>query len=370
MDAKRVFLICGDDEFLVNRSAKRRVDAHVAPENREFGLEIIDGNVTKGEDVLRVAEQCVGSARTPSFFGGCKVTWLRDAAFFTSKGKAKEEDDGDEQLSGDIALAVGKLAGLVREGLPDGQVLIVSARKVPKNSAFFKACQKAGEVEDFGSDLPPWEQDAVVSREFDHLVREMGLAFTGEARSAFLQRVGTDMRTLVSELEKLAIYAGPGKKVSVEDVNAITSLGRETMAWDLLDAVDSRDGKKTLRVLAGLDGRKGIAMMLEAMLENNIRDMIILREAVERKWIVNGGWARDIPPEAGVLLNVLPVGPGKMKGNKLTRLIGYLRNWTMMDLRVARYRLMDMREKLVGGSSVPEMLLLQETLLKIVRKAR
>ncbi|MBO4288417.1 MAG: hypothetical protein J5985_09680 [Kiritimatiellae bacterium] len=367
MDAKKVILICGDDEFLVNRSAKRHVDARVPPDQREFGLEVIDGNVTKGEDVLRVVQQCVGSVRTPSFFGGCKVTWLRDAAFFVAKGKAREEDD-EEELSGDVALAVEKLAALVREGIPDEQVLIVSARKVPKTSAFFKACQKAGAVEDFGSGLPPWEQEAVAARELDNLIREMGIQFVGEARMVFQQRAGTDMRTLVSELEKLALYVGKDKKATVEDVNTITSLGRETMAWDLLDAVDSRDGGKTLRVLAGFEGQKGITMMLEAMLENNIRDMIILREAVDRKWIVNGAWASNIPPEAGVLLGVLPVGPGKIKGGKLTRLLGFVRNWTMMELRVARYRLMDMREKLVSGSTVPEMLLLQETLLKIIRK--
>lgn len=370
MDGKRAILILGDDEFLVNRSAKRRIDALVPQDRREFGLEVIDGGVTKGEDVLRVAEQCVGSVRTPSFFGGCKVTWLRDAAFFGAKGKTKEEDD-EEELSGDVALAVEKLAGLVREGLPDGQVLIVSARKVPKTSAFFKACQKTGTVEDFGSGLPPWEREAKVSLELDRLIREFGMTFTGNARKVFQERAGADMRTLVSELEKLSLYAGPGNPVTADDVAAVTSLAHETMAWELLDAVDSRNARMILRVLAAFEGQKGVTMMLEAMLENNIRDMIVIREALERRWITaGGGWSGDIPPEGQVLLGVLPVGPGKIAPGKLAKLAGFARNWTMMELRVARYRLMEMREKLVSGGTVPEMLLVQETLLKIIRRGK
>ena len=57
-----------------------------------------------------------------------------------------------------------------------------------------------------------------------------------------------------------------------------------------------------------------IGIMLATMLEKRVRELLVLREALDRKWVTGGkggacSWATNLSPEASALLNALPVGP-------------------------------------------------------------
>lgn len=364
MADKALVLICGDDNYLVTESAKKRVARLVPEAERDFGLEVIDGDVANADDAERAVNSCIESVRTESFLGGNKTTWLKNATFFQKK--KEEDEDGNAESS---SSAIAKLTELVKAPLPSGHTLLITTPNVPRNSSFFKACQKMGEVEDFGSNLKSWEQDKVAEGKLDTLIRQVGLEMDLAVREEFLQRAGTDTRTLVNELEKLSLYVHPNHKVTKTDIEAITCLGRETEAWDVLEAFNARDAKRTMSILRKLEGQKGVAMMLEAMLENDIRDMIVVREAVDRGWIRNGNWSANIPPEEAVILQTLPVNPKTMNSWRLRKILPFVGRFTMRELRIARYLLITMREKLVS-SSLPEMFLLQTTILKIIGKRR
>ena len=364
MAEKPLVLICGDDNYLVTESAKKRIAQLVPESERDFGLEIIDGDVSNAADAERAVNACIESVRTESFFGGNKTTWLRNATFFQRK-----VSEGDDEDAGAFSGAPAKLTELVKAHLPPGHTLLITVPNVPRNSAFFTAGQKMGEVEDFGSNLKPWEQDKAAEGKIDMLVTRANLEMDPDVRQEFLQRAGTDTRTLVSELEKLSLYVYPNRKVTKEDVAAITCLGRETEAWDVLEAFNARDAKRTMAILRKLEGQKGIAIMLDAMLENNIRDLIVVREAVDRGWIRGGNWVSNIPPEDAAILQAMPVNPKTMNSWRLRKILPCVGRFSLRELRIARYLLITMREKLVS-SALPEMFLLQTTILKIIGKGR
>ncbi|GIW41526.1 MAG: hypothetical protein KatS3mg076_2103 [Candidatus Binatia bacterium] len=68
------------EPLLVREAADALVDVLVPQDRRSMQLEVYDGRTTSLEPVLE-------SARTPGFFGGAKVLWIREAPFFASSEK-------------------------------------------------------------------------------------------------------------------------------------------------------------------------------------------------------------------------------------------------------------------------------------------
>ena len=361
-----LYLICGDDDYLVDSAARERIDRIVPVADRAFGVETVDGRVETGDEVRRAVDRCIESVQTPGFFGAVKVTWFRDVRFLTGGGRVSESAAAKE--------AVEKLAGLLKGGLFEGQALILTASKILRSSVLFKVCQKQGEVEDFGGGFKSWELEKLADQRLDGLLAKAGLCMEDQARKEFLGRVGFDTRTLVQEVEKLRLYLGGGGLVSCNDVREITSIGREAEAWDLLDAFGERNAFALLDTLNRLSGQKGIGVMLAAMLEKCVRELLVLREAYDRKWVYGGkgggcGWATSLPPEAAALLNALPVNPKTVNAWALKKKLPHALNYTLQELRIARFRVLELREKLVS-TGLPEMFLLETALLRIIGAPR
>ncbi len=357
-----LFLICGDDDYLVEAAARERIEGLVPAADRALGTEIVDGRAETGDEAQRAVDACMESVQTPGFFGSTKVTWLRDARFLTGGGRVSE--------SAAAKASVEKLTDWLKTGLLEGQTLVVTAGKVLRSSVFFKTCQKQGEVSDFGGGFKNWELEKLAEQRLDALLSKAGLDIDDAARKEFLNRVGFDTRTLVQEVEKLRLYLGGSGLVTVNDVREITSIGREAEAWDLLDAFGERNAFALLGTLKRLSGQKGIGVMLAAMLEKSVRELLVLREAYDRKWVYGGkggacGWSASLAPEAKALLGALPVNPTTLNAWAMKKKLPHALNYTVQELRVARFRVLELRERLVS-TGLPEMFLLETTLLRII----
>ena len=358
----KLYLICGDDDYLVDAAARERINQLVPESDRAFGVERIDGRKDTADEARRAVDACMESVQTPGFFGGSKVTWLRDATFLTGGGRVSETVAAKA--------AVERLVGWLKDGLLDGQVLFITAAKVLRTSVFFKVCQKQGEVVDFGSGQKTWEREKQAEERLDALLENAGVALEREARKEFLNRAGFDTRFLVQEIEKLKLYVGDGGKATVQDVREITSIGREAEAWDLLDGFGERNALSVLTTLKRLSGQKGVGIMLAAMLEKCVRELLVLREAYDLKWVYGGkgrscGWSKELPPDALALLDALPVNPKTCNAWAMNRRLPHALNYTLQELRVARFRILELRERLVS-TALPEMFLLETALLRII----
>jgi DNA polymerase III delta subunit len=358
----QLYLYCGDDDYLVDSAARERIGALVPEADRKWGVELIDGRKDTAEEAKKAIEDCMGAVQTPGLFGSAKVVWLRDANFLTGSGKHVSEVDVTKD-------AVAHMTEWLRAGLVDGQNLVITAPKVLKTSLFYKVCLKAGKIEDFGTGLKPWQADKVVKGKLDGFIKDAGLTFASGAQAEFLLRVGASCRSLVQELEKLKSYVYPAHEVTVKDIREITTIGREAQAWEILDAVGARDPFKALETLNRLSGQKGIAIIVSAMLDRFISELLVLHEAYDRKWIRGGRWADDLAPGDAAILAVLPVNPSTCNDWNLNKKLPHALNFSVAELRAARFYLVELREKLVS-CQLPELYLLETTLLRIIgRKA-
>ena len=188
----KLFLICGDDDYLVDSAARERIAQFVPAAERDFGVDIVDGRKDTGDDAARAVKSCMESVQMPGMFSAAKVTWLRDVTFLTGGARVSEGAVAKE--------AVERLTRWLAEGLQEGQCLIITTEKVLRSSVFFKTCQKQGEVIDFGGGLKPWEREKAAEERLDALLGQAGIGMERAARSEFIARVGFDTRQQVQEL--------------------------------------------------------------------------------------------------------------------------------------------------------------------------
>ena len=131
-------------------------------------------------------------------------------------GRAAASLDGQENI-----------LELLKTGLPEEVIFIISATEIDKRRAFYKGLSKIGRVTVF--DKPDtgkagWEgqvMELVESR-----AKELGVKFDKEALELFVMLVGEDTMQIRSELEKMSLYLGDQETVQVEDVRKLVSLTR------------------------------------------------------------------------------------------------------------------------------------------------
>jgi DNA polymerase-3 subunit delta len=132
-----------------------------------------------------------------------------------------------------------------------------------KEKAFIKLCKKPKDWE-----LPNWIRQRVRSKHGN---------IDGEATEVLAALVGSDLRLLDQELDKLLIYTD-GQAVAAQDVRLLVSRSRETSIFDLVDNVGRRETGRALRLLHHLLDEGEPPPYLLAMLARQVRILIQVSE--------------------------------------------------------------------------------------------
>ena len=331
-------VIIGEDDYLVSETAKRIIGDGT-------GLEIVDSaNSTNAELQLADLREADASFSTPPFLDPVKVTWWKNVRFLPQSGKGGPSED--------VKSALEKFAQkLASSPLPDNQHFIISGPKMLMTSIFAKTLKAAAEVVSFAVGKP-WEAAKNATVRIIDLAAEMNLKFAPGAAEAFVLRVGTDSRSLMSELSKMRDFLGKSRHTITEaDVAEISSpgVGVEPEIWAVTDAIGARKADAALDSLSRFEGENGFAVMMTNAIERFFRQMVELKDAQEK----------GLFEQASEGMN--PYAAKKM--------LGHLRNWTLRELRVARSRFVMLREKAVSSSGSADALVATE-LLRVLRRPR
>ncbi|MBR4939390.1 MAG: hypothetical protein IKZ22_11000 [Kiritimatiellae bacterium] len=332
-------IIIGEDDFLVDSTAKKIIGDGV-------GLEVVD-SANSGNAELQLADlrEADASFSTPPFLDPRKVTWWRNVHFLPGGGKAP---------AADVKSALEKFAAkLASSALPENQHFILSAPHLLKTSVFAKTVAAAAEVVSFAAGKP-WEaaRNAVV-RAVD-LAAEKGLVFAPGAADVFVSRVGVDSRSLMSELDKMRDYLGKdAATVTAADIEEITSqgVGVEPEVWAITDALGERNLEKALSATRRFEQENGFAVLVTTVVERFFRTLVELKSA-----------------EASGTFEAATRG---MNAFAVRKNSGFLRNWTLNELRLARWRFLSLRERAVSSSaSVDTLVTVEMARVCGIRRAR
>jgi DNA polymerase III subunit delta len=362
-----VLLVCGEDDFVVKQRAKQVFEEWVAPKGVE--QEILDAAVSNSGEALKILARFREALQTLPFFGSAKVVWLKDCNFLGDERAATAQAVNDE------------LAGLAQE-LKDFswekvQVLI-SAGKVDKRKVFYKTLDKLGTVEilagwsaaerDWADQAETWARKALRSRQKD---------ISDEALGELVARVGPNARQLDSEVEKLALYAGPRSNIELEDVETVCVRNKTARAFALGDALGDRDLPRLLRCLdeelweVKFDSQKTEIGLLYGLI-SKVRAMLLLKEMIGEGWIkADGDYNRFKAQLERVPAEQLPedrrFNPKSVNPYVLYKALPQVNRYTQAELVRAMDLLLGCNQELVS-SGAEEALVLQKTLLRIMGK--
>ena len=325
--AVNIHVIIGEDDYLVGETANKIVGDGV-------GLETIDSlNSTNADLQLADLVKADESVSTPPFLDPRKVTWWKNVHFLPGGKSSEAVKEALERFA--VKLAAAKL--------PENQHFILSGPRLLKTSIFAKSLAGAAEIVTFAAEKP-WEaaRSAVV-RAID-VAGEIGLKFEPGAAEKFVSIVGTDARSINSEIGKLRDYLGAGaKKIAAADVEDISSPGAnvEPELWNVTDAIGRRDIAAALAAMRKFELESGFDVFMSTVIEKFFRQLFDI--ACGR---VDG------------------MNPYTVNKNR-----AFLKNWTPAELRAARARFLMLREKVVSGTASGDVLVVT-TLVRAMRRAR
>lgn len=308
--AGRLFLVYGTDDLSATRKADEIANRLCPPEEQAFGLETIapEPGLEAADPVCAVLRNVVEALLTPSFLGGHKTVYLRDAPFFnplTEPGKFT-----------DVKAATERLVDLLKKGLPGGVSFVLLTDSVNKSTSFYKIFQSRGEVHAFDEPEKKTEAEEDFVPRVEKLMADAGLAMPRPVFTAFLDRTGYNLRQVTAEIEKLALYLGEGKAATLADVQLMVAPVRESKFYEFADTYCNGNLADTLRVLRRMFDQRVYPVPLLVNLQDRLRQLFVLSDCLRRGWarISGGDWPKltwSLPPEGEALLAALEKDPRK-----------------------------------------------------------
>jgi DNA polymerase III subunit delta len=369
MPAGAVCLVWGEDDFGVKQRARQIFDQW-CQEAGGMDHEIIDAAVANAGEAQQALGRLREALQTLPFFGQSKVIWFRNCSFLG--------DDRTSQ-SGRVTEDLAALAEELKRFRWDNVRLLVSAGKLDRRKTLFKTLEKLGPVEAFAG-LSIEDKDWVAKAEESVLRTLRGLKKTigDEALARLVTLVGPNIRQLLGESEKVALYVNGRPAVEVADVEAVVTRNKQARAFALADAVGRRDLPAALVCLdeemwAMQFDKDKSEIGLVAGLTSKVRSMILLKELQREGWLKSSG-AGDygafraqvdaIPPEQ--MPQDKRYNPKSIHPFVLFNSLPHARKYSLDELVRAMDLLLECNRTLIS-SALEEKLVLQRALVQIVR---
>ncbi len=268
------------------------------------------------------------------------------------------------------------LVALTR-GLPDRNILILTAENVDKRKKLFTYIKEYGLAVDCSVETGSGTAAQKVQKEV--LLEMMQKTLAGfdkkiepKAMALFLERVGFHPVAVVTESEKLALYADTRPLITCNDLETMVGRSREEALFELTDAFGKRQLPRTLAILHHLleDGTHSLAVL--AALRNYLRKLLIFRSLQLRPQPL---WQQGMSSQQfqGKYLPALKERgewPELLKGHPYALYMNFtkaaefscsaLKKWLELLLQ-AEFRL--------KGSPLPPHIILQELMLTMLRSS-
>lgn len=366
---KSIYLIGGADEFSIKETAAKLAEKLAPKKAGEFGLEIIEGSFSNQDEALKIIARAREALSTVGLFGGGdKLVWLKSTDLLADSPTTRTEAVKD---------ALSELGDLLKGGLGEGVVLLISAIGCDRRKSLYKTLEKIGEVQFFEA-LEEGKGDA--DEEIEEFIRSKLRAdaktMNPEAVQAFRDLVAPNLREIANELEKLLTYVGKRNEILPEDVRAICSASRQAVIWELTDALGARRTAHAIAALENLldsgDQPIGILMMLVAQ----FRLMLLACDLLQRKLITvrdgQGGNFEFVKAFGSLPEHATAHFPRTKEGAlpnawRLYRCALAAKNFSTKELIRAMDLLLEANRQLVT-TQLDDRLVLEEAVAKIARK--
>ena len=366
---KSIYLVGGADEFSIKKTAAKLADKLTPKKAGEFGLEIIDGSASNQDEALKVLTRLREALETVGLFGGGdKLVWLKNTDLLADSPTTRAEA---------VKEAMVELAELLKSGLGEGVVLLISAIGCDRRKTLYKTLEKVGEVQFFEAlEEGKGDSDEEIEAFIQSKLRADGKTMSPDAVQTFRDLVAPTLREIANELEKLFLYVGKRREIAKEDVRAICSASRQAVIWELTDALGARRTSQAIAAVENLldSGEQPIGILM--MLVAQFRLMLLARDLMQRKLITvrdgQGGNFEFVKAFEQLTEEATAHFPRTKEGAlpnawRLYRCALAAKNFSAAELIRAMDLLLEANRQLVS-TQLDDRLVLEEAIAKIARK--
>lgn len=193
--------------------------------------------------------------------------------------------------------ALGALADYAADPNPSTTLVLV-AEKIAKNLRVYKAVDALGGVAEYKAPKKS-EYPRTVVEMFAARGKTIGL----DAAEVIVRGVGTDLRRIAIEIDKIVAFMPERERLSREDIEAVLSTTAPTSMFDILDSIGARDAKGALRVLADVLGEGESVHGVHAMALRHVRELLAVRSLLDRD---------DTPHDADSIGRMIGLPPNRL----------------------------------------------------------
>ncbi|HVZ19052.1 MAG TPA: DNA polymerase III subunit delta [Terriglobales bacterium] len=265
---KPLYLFIGDEAFFRKRCREAVLSFLIPGDMREFSLYDFDLGETELMEVL-------DRARTPSLMAPFQVFFVRGVKELYGRGSHDAEFDA--------------IKAYAENPNPDAMVIFVADHvSIPSDPRKMDMTDRDryGRIkETLGEfcetiELARVEEGEAVKWITDQAGNE-GVKVDTDAARELVDALGGDMMLVSNELEKLTLYVGEKKRITLGDVETMVLAAKQRSLYELTDAISAKDRVKALQVLDAIlssgDGEEAAIGHLY-MLAKTFRQMLVIFE--------------------------------------------------------------------------------------------
>ncbi len=263
------YVLVGDEVFLYERCRRAVLDTLVPPDMRDFCLSELDLAETSIFEAL-------DRAQTPSLMAPFQVLFIRNLKQLYTRGAKKEE--------------FAALDAYFKSPNPQALLIFVADHlRIPSDPRRMDM-QDKDRYERIRETLGDWCGIVELARvdEADALkwiaaeAKRREVTIEADAARELADALGADMMLIAQEVEKLVLFVGPKKLVTLGDVETMVLAAKQRSLYELTDAISAKDRARALSLLHGLlnasDGGEDAAIGHLYMLARTFRQMLVILE--------------------------------------------------------------------------------------------
>lgn len=244
MQFKNIYLIFGEESYLVRYHANRLAEKIVDPED-SMNFTKLDGTTLEQDEILEMAQ-------TLPFFAERRVILIDGSGWFHKSG--------------------GKLIDFLPE-MPDSTYLIFKESKVDKRNKLYKYFAKNGRIEECKRQNEKTLQTWVLG-----ILKREQKKITRANLELFLSKTGSDMQVIHNELEKLLCYCMYKDTIEEEDIYAICADQLQDRIFAMIDAIAMKDRAGAISLYAELLQLRKPAMQILALITRQFHILMQLKD--------------------------------------------------------------------------------------------
>lgn len=259
------YLYFGEEECLAEEFIEELERVLTASAGGEFHLTRMDLDEAKWRDVIDTARTA------PFLFEPWRAIVVRVPERKPGADRGADRKAGAE---GEAGRGAKYLSAIDQEILKDyfadppsrTVIVVIRAGRVRRDDAFVRFFRSLPRTAMSVMEMKRLNPPALMKRA-DEKARALGKTLTEGARRRLFDFLGQDLRLMMNEISKLAVFVGDKKGIEEADVDQATAGQRSYQAYDLDDA------------LAATDFAKGAAILAELYAEGERSEVIVGRLA-------------------------------------------------------------------------------------------